>query len=59
MRATGEKLGRYLHRLPLLTRAVVVGVVGVYLLDVMGAPVAQGMRLDPKVMGLDQSKRLN
>lgn len=53
---TAEKLGRYLHRLPLLTRAVVVGVIGVYLLDAMGAPVTKGFRLDPKVMGLDQSE---
>lgn len=56
LKSAAERLGRYLHRLPLLTRAVGVGIVGVYLLDVMGAPVAAGFRLDPKVMGLDQSE---
>lgn len=53
--ATLEKLGRYLHKLPLLTRVCGLAVVATWALSAMGAPLGEKMRLDPAAMDLTQS----
>jgi hypothetical protein len=53
-----RQLQSYLRRLPLLTRAVVCAIPGVYLLELCGVPLEPMWALDPKKMDLSQSMLL-
>lgn len=50
-----KKLGRYLLRLPVLTRVVMLLIVVFHFLAVFGVPVIDHFALDPAKMDLGQS----